>query len=95
MVFEDENKVQLTFGYSKNIGYWKLYVDIENSEVRQVEVLGQIADMYLSNSNGGTKHLVWTDENIDFLFFISANLSMNELIKIAESVQGVPKQEVS
>ena len=86
MVFEDDNKTQITFGYSKNIGYWKLYVDIENSEVRQVEVLGQIADMYSSNLNEGAKHLVWIDENIDYVFFISANLSEDVIVQIAENI---------
>ncbi len=87
IVFEDENKTQLTFGYSKNLGYWKLYVDIEDSEVQQVEVSGQTAEMYSSNSNGGTKHLIWIDKNTDCAFFISANLSKDTMIKIAESVE--------
>ena len=96
IVFEDENKTQLTFGYSKNLGYWKLYVDIEDSEVQQVEVSGQTAEMYSSNSNGGTKHLIWIDKNSDCAFFISANLSKDTMIKIAESVeaQEVPKPQV-
>ena len=96
IVFEDENKTQLTFGYSKNLGYWKLYVDIEDSEVQQVEVSGQTAEMYSSNSNGGTKHLIWIDKNTDCAFFISANLSKDTMIKIAESVeaQEVPKPQV-
>lgn len=86
MVFENENKEQLTFGYSKNLGYWKLYVDIDNSEVRQVEVSGQIADMYSSSSNESAKHLVWIDENIDCVFFISANLSEDTIVQIAEGI---------
>ena len=89
MVYEDEDKTQLTFGYSKNLGYWKLYVDIENSEVQQVEVSGQTAEMYSSDSNGGTKHLVWIDRNTDCAFFISANLPKDTIIRIAESVEAV------
>lgn len=87
MVFENEDKAQLTFGYSKNLGYWKLYVDIENSEVQQIEISGHVADMYSSNSNGGTKHLIWIDENTDCAFFISANLSEDIIIQIAENIK--------
>ena len=52
------------------------------------------ADFYLDNDTTKANCLVWESSENDLIYWITANLPMDDLIRIAESVQEVPEQEV-
>ena len=55
------------------------------------------ADFYLDNDATTANGLVWESPENDLIYWIAANLSMDDMIKIAESVeaQETPRQKVS
>ncbi len=57
----------------------------ESCEVHQVFVGEYPADLYLDNVEGENNALVWTDEERNALFTITAPISEEELIKMGES----------
>lgn len=59
-------------------------------EARTVQVNGRSADLYLEE--GKASALVWPDSRTGMLFMIQATCSEEELVKMAESVEVVPKE---
>ena len=58
---------------------------------KEVYVNGISADLYLDADEGDSNVLVWVDKDIDAGFCISGAFGEEELIKIAESVQVMPR----
>lgn len=62
-------------------------MSVYDTDVQRAEVNGKPADLYPARREGEITALIWEDENIGALFWLSGFLSEEELIRIAESVQ--------
>ena len=60
----------------------------ENAEEKQVLVGRNPADMYLVDTGGANSELVWQDSEAGALFYISAFLPEEDILKMAESIEG-------
>ena len=60
----------------------------ENAEEKQVLVGRNPADMYLVDTGGANSELVWQDPEAGALFYISAFLPEEDILKMAESIEG-------
>ena len=81
------------FAYSNSASSLNLIPQGE-IEFFQVMVNDTPADFYLDNDTTEANCLVWESPENDLIYWITANLPMDDLIRIAESVQEVPEQEV-
>lgn len=61
--------------------------DVKEAEVKQVQVKGRPADLYLDSREGFNSCLVWTDSEKGLIFWITGPLSQEELLEMAESIQ--------
>ena len=60
----------------------------ENAEEKQVLVGRNPADLYLVDTGGANSELVWQDPEAGALFYISAFLPEEDILKMAESIEG-------
>lgn len=60
-------------------------IDNEHSEYRRIILEGETADLYTATSSKYPKHLIFEKE--DYGFFITSYCPVDEMIKIAESIQ--------
>ena len=60
----------------------------ENAEEKQVLVGRNPGDMYLVDTGGANSELVWQDPEAGALFYISAFLPEEDILKMAESIEG-------
>ena len=84
--YENSEKDLLTISYVKGTETTSLNVQWESAIVRQTLVGQLAADLYL-NPSDGPSILVWTDSKKDVAFWITAPLTEEELVRIAESIQ--------
>lgn len=87
ILYETDGKDTAIFGYAPELS---MTVYTENAEVHEVQVHGRRADLYLDSQEGNRNVLVWTDEDTGFFLWISAPVSGEVLVKIAESVEALP-----
>lgn len=64
----------------------------EGVDIRSVEVNGVQADLYLERDEKEANVLVWADDDTGMLFAILAHCPGEELVKMAESMEVVPKE---
>lgn len=62
-------------------------VDNEHSDYHEVEINGQPASLFVSNTEGYPSYLIWTSADQSTAFQISANVSTDEILRIAENAQ--------
>lgn len=67
--------------------------DLEDAEVKLVQVKNGPADLYLDSREEGTNHLTWTDSQRGLIFRIAGPLSEEELLEMAESVEPMPPEQ--
>lgn len=60
-------------------------VDNEHSEYYDIEINGQPASLFVSNTEGYPSYLVWSNAEMTTVFALMSNLSTDELLTIAES----------
>lgn len=60
-------------------------VDNEHSECYDIEINGQPASLFVSNTEGFPSYLLWSNADMTTMFCLMARLSTDELIAIAES----------
>lgn len=85
--YENNKKDLLTISYLKGTETSTLNVEWDKATVQQSLVGNLPADLYL-NPDDGPNILVWTDTEKDVAFWITAPLAEEELVRIAESIQG-------
>lgn len=85
--YENSKKDLLTVSYLKGTETSTLNVEWDKATVQQSLVGNLPADLYL-NPDDGPNILVWTDTEKDVAFWITAPLAEEELVRIAESIQG-------
>ena len=97
IVYENNEGYFLTFTYVGNRESVNVYSEYQETDVQTVMVGDKAADLYLDQQEGNANTLIWSDEEKNAIFVISAHCSGDELIKIAESVevQEIPELEVS
>lgn len=74
------------FMYSLGADATSLFVVSEQMTIEKVFVGTQEADFYLDADLQNANVLVWYSESGDILFYISASLPRDEMVKIAESI---------
>ena len=84
--YENSAKELLTVSYVKGTETLSLNVEWEGAVVQQTSVGHLTADLYL-NPDDGPNILVWTDLDKDVAFWITAPLTAEELVQVAESIQ--------
>ena len=67
---------------------------VGDMESFKVTVNNTPADFYLDNDTTTANCLVWESPENDLIYWIAANLSMDDMIKIAESVQEIPTPQM-
>lgn len=84
--YENSAKELLTVSYVKGTGTSSLNVEWEGAIVQQTSVGRLTADLYLNPENG-PNILVWSDSEEDMAFWITAPLTVEEMVQVAESIQ--------
>ena len=94
MVWQDADGDLLYFQSFFNLdnAVGELYVETEGMDHKSVTVSGLVADFYYSEDREQSNTIVWTDDQKNALYIISAMLEEEELICIAESVGQKEKQ---
>lgn len=76
----------LYFIYSMTPATANYNVEYEYSNVESVNISGCPADLYISGDIKSNNSIVWYDEEESVIFYLSAVMSKDELISLAESV---------
>ena len=88
MIYENDKRDLLSFFYS-DLDTSDAYLEKEGVDAYSVSVGSYPADLYLDQQEGNANSLIWAAEDKGLFFWISAPLTGEELIKIAESVEAV------
>ena len=64
-------------------------MDNEHSEYVQTSVHDCPAELYISNTEGESNHLLWYNENKKTVYQLSSQLDYQELITMAESIKKI------
>lgn len=86
ILYEDDSGSMIVFAYSIDSSTLTGLLPEDSPDPLEVLVGNCPADFYLDQSDGINNLLVWANSSNDYLFLISANLSKDDMIKIAESV---------
>ena len=90
-VYRDDSGAQISFTCFKSGGA----VQVAGEGVHQtVRVNGRSADLYMDRDPEEANALVWMDASGESIFSITGILSGEELVKIAESLEAVPRDVV-
>lgn len=85
-LYQNESGGLLSFAYQVGLEKTAFHVEWENTNIQPVTVSGKKADFY-QNTPDGANVLVWTDEAQGIVFWLAAQLTEEELIQAAESLQ--------
>lgn len=92
-VYRDDSGAQISFACIESGG--AVQVTGDNGAVYQkVRVNGRSADLYMDRDPEEANVLVWTDASGESIFSITGVLSGEELVKMAESLEAVPRDVV-
>jgi len=80
----------IIFAYSNNSLSLTIYAQGDTVEPFKVMVKNTPADFYLDNDTTKANYLVWESPENDLIYWIAANLPVDDMIKIAESVEAQP-----
>lgn len=86
LIYRNEVRRQIRFGYMYNPDGNTWYFDVSNTIYSESSVNGQPADFFLSTAERTASTLVWTLDEPPMAFEVTGFLSESELIQIAESV---------
>lgn len=87
ILYENTVGLSMVFGYSSNPESINVYVGKTNVQTERVLIGNIPADLYLDQSEDETNILTWVDSSTDTILWIVAQLDVDDLIKIAESVE--------
>lgn len=86
MIYQKGDEGIIVFSWSGEIESSVFRVDSETAEVQNTSVENCPADLYLERAEDSPNALVWTDKERKAIFSITAMLTEDEMLKIAESV---------
>lgn len=85
-LYENESGSRLSFAYQVGLEDLTFRVEWDGAQIQHTSVTGAPADLFL-NTEGGANVLVWTDEAKGIVFWITAQLSGEDLVRVAESIR--------
>ena len=91
-VYKDSKGRFLKFMYAHNADEQHWFFDMTYSEVTQAKVNGIDADLLLSHDENTANSVLWVLPD-NTAFFLSAFLTEEDLIRLAESVEAIPIQK--
>lgn len=88
LTYEDESGgyIDYTCASLSSEGAFDFAIDNEHSDSFEIQINGLPATLMVSNTEGWPSHLVWMDGEAGVAYCITATLSREEIIQIAESV---------
>lgn len=87
ILYTNNDKPTILFAYSSSSSALALHIQENTVEPIEVTVNGIPADFYLEKQKNRASCLVWKNPQNNIIYWISANLSKDVMIKIAESVE--------
>lgn len=75
-----------TFIYSTNAEELELFIQCIDFEQKNVLINGSPGTLYLAPDDSNSSEMIWIDEASDTLFSLSAHVSEDIMIKIAENI---------
>ena len=85
-VYTNENDAVVQLTYTTDMDS-SLFVDGADYVEKSITVNGCEGTIYISQNEGETNSIVWTDNTVPVLFFFSGDCSEEELLKVAENVK--------
>lgn len=85
-IYYDENDGITQFSYSSNPTSLEMYIQCVGYEQREVFINGLSGVLYISPISTESSVIIWMDNEHGVIFDVSAHVSEDELIKIAENV---------
>lgn len=93
VVYLDQQGRYLKFHYTGNVDETVWYIDVSKTTREESVVDGYKADLFIANDAESASAIMWTDAD-DRAYCISGYLSLEELLKIAESVAYVKIENI-
>ena len=90
IIYANENGDMLSFAYTQNLANSTWGIDVSMMETLNCSVSGHEAKALVSLADDVSNSVIWTGSD-NTAFYISAFLDVEELVKIAESVQPLEK----
>lgn len=87
ITYRKENEGMVGFSWSKDIKSSLFQIYPETAEIKNTFIRDCPADLYLEHGEDLSSALVWTNREERVIFVISATLSEDEIIRMAESVE--------
>lgn len=87
IIYRNGNEEMIGFTWSEDIESSVSHVYPETAEIKNTFIGDNPADLYLEHGEGLSSCLVWSNREERVLFVISATLSEDEIIQMAESVE--------
>lgn len=86
VTYEDEQGNQISFNYMLVESGAMHNFDNEHSDVQEMELNGQPAQLFVTNTEGWPSHLIWFDETGQISYYLMADIPTEEILKIAQSI---------
>lgn len=89
ILYENQGGENIRFFYASMEQGINFSMDNEHSEYVQTSVHDCPAELYISNTEGESNHLLWYNENKKTVYQLSSQLDYQELITMAESIKKI------
>ena len=86
IIYMNENDELLRFHYTTDFKSRNLYIKKDCMTESKIQVNGREAQLYLPNNNETAPIIIWKNEDQTVLFYITAYMNTEKLVKMAESV---------
>lgn len=88
-IYANDKNEMLTFSYSVSPESAMFYVVKEAYLIEETQISGNKADLYISIDGSQSNGIIWCDESIGIIFYISGRFDGEELKILAESVKEI------
>jgi len=85
-IYENSEGLPLVFAYTKGQTSAGLFIKQDDHDIKYTTVGGVTAELYLNHNENDANTLVWVDRERNIVCWITAHLSAEDLIKIAENI---------
>jgi len=89
VTYQAEDGRWIDFTYMLMDGHGGFSNDNEHSDYCQITIKDYPADLYISNTQGKSSHLIWVAEDLQIAYALSSQINYQELISMAESVEKI------
>ena len=88
-IYANDKNEMLTFSYSVSPESAMFYVVKEEYLIEEIQIDGNTADLYMSIDGSQSNGIIWCDENIGIIFYVSGRFNGEELNNLAECVKEI------